>query len=342
MNVQHQNVSGVAVIGGGSMGTALAALLGGRGVEVKLWVYEPDLVERINAARVNDVFLPDVRLPQSVVATGSLELALRGARTVFSVTPAQVARGVWREGARHLDPGAEIVSASKGVETGTAKLMSEVLAEALPSVPRKRFAFLSGPSFAKEIAAGQPTAVVVASADAAFATRVQHLVSTASFRAYTTEDVVGVELGGAIKNVIAIAVGAAEGMELGLNARAALITRGLAEVTRLAVACGANPMTLAGLAGMGDLVLTCTGHLSRNLQVGIRLGKKERLDDILASMSMVAEGVATARSAMILAERRGVEMPIAAAVTKLLDGELSPGEAVRDLMGRRLRSEREH
>ena len=342
MQGQHQNVSEVAVVGGGAMGTALAALLADGGARVAMWVYEKDLVERINATRVNDAFLPGVRLPEGVVATAALADALRGARTVFSVTPAQVARRVWAEGAAHLDPAADVVCASKGVETGTAKLMSEVLADALPQASPARFAFLSGPSFAKEIAAGQPTAVVVASENAALAERVQRLVSTSSFRAYTSDDVVGVELGGAIKNVIAIAVGAAEGMELGLNARAALITRGLAEVTRLAVACGANPLTLAGLAGMGDLVLTCTGALSRNLQVGIRLGRKEPLDAILASMNMVAEGVATARSVMILAARHGVEMPISAAVTRLLDGELGPDEAVRGLMGRRLRSEREH
>jgi glycerol-3-phosphate dehydrogenase (NAD(P)+) len=233
-----------------------------------------------------------------------------------------------------------VVSASKGVETGSAKLMSEVLAEAMPAAT-DRLAFLSGPSFAKEIAAGQPTAVVIASAAPGLAERIQQLVSTPSLRAYTTDDVVGVELGGALKNVIAIAVGVAEGMGLGLNARAALITRGLAEVTRLAVACGANPLTLAGLAGMGDLVLTCTGHLSRNLQVGIRLGRGERLDAILGSTSTVAEGVATSSSAMILAARHGVEMPIAQTVARLLDGEIAPRDAVRALMARPLRSERE-
>jgi glycerol-3-phosphate dehydrogenase (NAD(P)+) len=342
MKVQYQNVSDVSVVGGGSMGTALAALLGESGTHVSMWVYEPDLVERINATRVNDVFLPGVALPKNVVAHGSLEAALRGARTVFSVTPAQVSRRVWREGASYLERDVDIVSATKGVETGTAKLMSEVLAETLPFASADRLAFLSGPSFAKEIAAGQPTAVVIASKNVALAERIQRLVSNPSFRAYTTDDVVGVELGGALKNVIAIAVGAAEGMGLGFNARAALITRGLAEVTRLAVACGANPLTLAGLAGMGDLVLTCTGKLSRNLQVGHRLGNKEPLDAILASMNMVAEGVATARSAMILAQKHGVEMPITRAVTQLLDGESSPEEAVRALMGRRLRFEREH
>jgi glycerol-3-phosphate dehydrogenase (NAD(P)+) len=340
MNGQHQSSVDVAIVGGGSMGTALARLLGESGKRVSIWVHESELADRINESRVNDLFLPGVTLPPTVTATGSLERALSGVGTVLSVTPAQVTRSVWDRGAQHLAEGAAVVSATKGVETGSAALMSEVLAEALPAAAG-RLAFLSGPSFAKEIAAGWPTAVVIASADAGLASRIQQLVSTSSFRAYTTDDVVGVELGGALKNVIAIAVGVAEGMGLGLNARAALITRGLAEVTRLAVACGANPLTLAGLAGMGDLVLTCTGHLSRNLQVGIRLGREERLDAILGSMHMVAEGVATARSAMILAARHGVEMPISEAVTRLLDGEVAPGDAVRALMARPLRSERE-
>ena len=322
------------------MGTALAKLLGEVGRRVSMWVYEPDLAQRINETRVNDVFLPGVPLPPTVTATSSLEEALFGASTVFSVTPTQVARSVWSRAGKHLAAGADVVSASKGVETGSASLMSEVLAAALPGAAA-RLAFLSGPSFAKEIAAGQPTAVVIAAADPALAARIQQLVSTPSFRAYTTDDIVGVELGGAIKNVIAIGVGVAEGMGLGLNARAALITRGLAEVTRLAVTCGANPLTLAGLAGMGDLVLTCTGHLSRNLQVCIRLGRGESLDAILGSMHVVAEGVATARSAMILAARHGVEMPITEAVTRLLDGDVAPGDAVRALMARPLRSERE-
>jgi glycerol-3-phosphate dehydrogenase (NAD(P)+) len=340
MKSQSQTDFDVAVIGGGSMGTALAKLLADNGRRVSMWVFEADLAERINATRVNDLFLPGVPLPAGVTATSSLERALGGVETVLSVTPAQFARRVWARGAALLADGAAVVSASKGVETGTALLMSEVLAEALPAAAG-RLAFLSGPSFAKEIAAGQPTAVVVASADAALAARIQQLVSTSTFRVYTTDDVVGVELGGALKNVIAIAVGVAEGMGLGLNARAALITRGLAEITRLAVACGANPLTLAGLAGTGDLVLTCTGHLSRNLQVGIRLGRAERLDEILGGMHMVAEGVATARSAALLAARRGVEMPITDAVTRMLDGALTPADAVRALMARPLRSERE-
>jgi glycerol-3-phosphate dehydrogenase (NAD(P)+) len=328
----------VAVIGGGSMGTALAKLLGENGLRVNLWVFEPDLAEAIDRERENRVFLPGHRLPDGVAATSSLAEALRGIRTVFSVTPSQVLRGVWREAARLLEQGARIVCASKGVETGTGKLMCDVLEEVAGA---RGLAVLSGPSFAREIAERQPTAVVVASKDEGLAAEIQRLVSSPAFRAYTSDDVIGVELGGALKNVIAVAVGMGEGLGLGLNSRAALITRGLAEISRLAVARGANPLTLAGLAGTGDLVLTCTGHLSRNLQVGIRLGRGERLEDILGSMKMVAEGVATSRSALELARGMGVEMPVTEVVVGIIDGVTTPAAAVRELMGRRLRSERE-
>jgi glycerol-3-phosphate dehydrogenase (NAD(P)+) len=260
---------------------------------------------------------------------------------VVSATPAQVLRQVWSDAVAALRPEAVIVSASKGVEVGTTRLMSEVFDEVIPGPIAGRLAYLSGPSFAKEMAAGHPTAVVVAALDEALGVRVQQLFSTSVFRVYTTDDVVGVELGGALKNVIAIAVGVAEGMGLGTNSRAALITRGLAEVSRLAVAAGANPLTLAGLAGVGDLVLTCTGHLSRNLQVGIRLGQGETLAEILGSMKMVAEGVETARSTADLARRHGIEMPITDVVVGLLDSMITPADAVQGLMTRKLRSERE-
>jgi glycerol-3-phosphate dehydrogenase (NAD(P)+) len=338
MDDQENHPPPVAVVGGGSMGTALAKLLGETGLPVRLWVFEPDLALAIDRERENRAFLPGHALPAGVRATSEIEEALRGAGTVFSVTPAQVLRGVWRAGGRFLEPGASVVCASKGVETGSGKLMCDVLEEVVGPRP---LAVLSGPSFAREIAERHPTAVVVASKDEALAAAIQRLVSAPYFRAYTSDDVVGVELGGALKNVIAVAVGLAEGMGLGLNSRAALITRGLAEISRLAVACGANPLTLAGLAGTGDLVLTCTGHLSRNLQVGIRLGRGESLADILGSMTMVAEGVTTSRSALGLARRQGVEMPITEAVVAILDGATTPDDAVRELMGRRLRSERE-
>jgi glycerol-3-phosphate dehydrogenase (NAD(P)+) len=322
------------------MGTALAKLIGEAGNPVALWVYEPELVDQINRGRENPVFLPGYELPQNLRATNSFAEALDGADLVLSVTPSQVLRDVWSRAGEHLSEDASVVCASKGVEVRTGKMMSEVFAEILPR-SEERTAFLSGPSFAKEMAAGHPTAVVIASANLELAERVQLLVSTPAFRAYTTDDVIGVELGGALKNVIAIAVGAAEGMGLGLNSRAALMTRGLAEVSRLAVAAGANPLTLAGLAGVGDLMLTCTGHLSRNLQVGMRLGKGETLAQILEGMKMVAEGVQTSHSAMDLARRHGVEMPITEVVIGMLDGELTPAEALAGLMSRKLRSERE-
>ena len=331
----------VTVVGGGSMGTALSLLLAGRGVPVRLWVYEPELAAEIERTGENGWFLPGHRLGDRVRVTSSLAEALDGARTVLSVTPAQVLRQVWIRGAPHLSDEAVVVCASKGIEAETSRLMSEVLVEVLGPDAEPRLAYLSGPSFAKEVAAGHPTAVVVAAREAAVAKRIQALVSTESFRAYTTDDVVGVELGGALKNVIAIAVGMAEGMGLGHNTRAALITRGLAEISRLAVACGASPLTLAGLAGTGDLVLTCTGHLSRNLQVGIRLGEGERLDDILGGMRMVAEGVETSRSAVALARAHDVEMPIAQVVVAIFDGATTAADAVRGLMTRRLRAERE-
>lgn len=330
----------LTIVGAGSMGTALGKSLAESGKNVVLWALEPEIAAQINSERRNGVFLPDFELPENIWATSSLEEAVSGADIVLSVTPAQYLRNTWETAGKFLKPEACVVSASKGVETGSAKLINEVLTEVL-GIDEKRTAFLSGPSFAKEIAAGQPTAVVVASCDEELARRIQEILSTETFRVYTTDDVVGVELGGALKNVIALAVGAAEGMGLGLNSRAALVTRGLAEISRLAVDCGANPLTLSGLAGMGDLVLTCTGHLSRNLQVGIRLGRGETLEAILGSMKMVAEGVATALSSQALARKRGVEMPITDTVVDLLEGRCSPHDAVRALMTRPLKSERE-
>ncbi len=323
------------------MGTALARMLCDAGREVTLWTYEPELAEQIERIHENTVFLPGVELPGTLRVVSSLAQALGGAHVVFSVTPSQALRAVWTEAEKYLEPDASVVCASKGVEIGTAKLMSEVLDEILPSVGPERLAFLSGPSFAKEIVAGHPTAVVVASKNLELAGSVQMITSTSSFRAYTTDDVIGVELGGALKNVIAIAVGVAEGLGFGFNTRAGLITRGLAEVSRLAVTCGADPLTLAGLAGVGDLVLTCTGHLSRNLQVGIQLGKGKSLSEILEGMKMVAEGVQTAYSAVDLAQRHGVDMPISRVVVQILNGDMAPGEAVRSLMSRRLREEKD-
>ncbi|MDJ0761759.1 MAG: NAD(P)H-dependent glycerol-3-phosphate dehydrogenase [Myxococcota bacterium] len=333
--------SRIAIIGAGSMGTAMGKMLAENGREVTMWAYETSVADAINQTHVNSSFLPGVRLPEAVCATTDLADALSQISLVVSATPAQVLRSVWQEAIKYLDPGAIVVCMSKGVEIESALLMSEVYSQILPAAGDHRTAFLSGPSFAKEIAAGHPTAVVAASIDQSVADQVQAVFSSPVLRVYTTEDVIGVELGGALKNVIALAVGAAEGMGLGFNSRAALITRGLAEISRLAVACGANPLTLAGLAGMGDLVLTCTGHLSRNLSVGIRLGRGEPISTIIGNMTMVAEGVQTARSALTLARKYSVEMPICEVVARLLDGEVTPNEAVSTLMGRKLRSERE-
>jgi glycerol-3-phosphate dehydrogenase (NAD(P)+) len=332
----------IAIIGAGSMGTALGKMLGENGYDVILWAYESEVAQEINNTRINKAFFPDFQLPKTVRATTSFAEALNGSNLVLSATPAQVLRKVWSEAGQHLLPEAKIVCASKGVETNTACLMSEVLAEVIPTGEKERLAFLSGPSFSKEIGENQPTAIVIASTAESLAKQIQQTLSSPTFRVYTTDDVIGVELGGALKNVIAIAVGVAEGMGLGHNSRAALITRGLAEVTRLAVACGANPLTLAGLAGVGDLVLTCTGHLSRNLQVGIRLGQGESLESILASARTVAEGVQTARSTIQLASKYHVEMPISETVVQLIDGHKAPKDAVHSLMTRKLKSEREH
>jgi glycerol-3-phosphate dehydrogenase (NAD(P)+) len=331
----------ITVIGAGAMGTALCQLVAQNGYNVMIWAFEPELVDEINHSHTNSIFLPDVELPSTIRATSSLAEAIGSADFILSVTPSQVLRTLWKQAAPHLSPNAVIVSASKGVETSTTAMMSEVFAEIIPD-SKQRLAYLSGPSFAKEIVAGHPTAVVVASEREALAKQAQEILSTSTFRVYTTDDVIGVELGGALKNVIAIAVGAAEGLGLGTNSRAALITRGLAEISRLAVACGANPLTLAGLAGTGDLILTCTGHLSRNLQVGIRLGKGESLSNILDGMKMVAEGVQTARSSLALARSKGIEMPITQVVAKIIDGKISPKDAVTQLMTRKLRAEREY
>jgi glycerol-3-phosphate dehydrogenase (NAD(P)+) len=293
------------------------------------------------AARENVQFLPGHVFPPNLEATNDLEQALRGAAVVVAVTPSHTMRAVMTRAAPHLPADAPIVSATKGIENDTLMTMSEVLEEVVPAA-RGRLAFLSGPSFAKEVARGVPTAVTVASRDAELARRVQALFSTPTFRVYTSDDVVGVELGGALKNVIAIAAGIVDGLEYGDNTRAALITRGLHEMARLAMKRGANPLTLAALAGMGDLVLTCTGELSRNRSVGVALGRGRKLEEILGEMKAVAEGVKTAKSVHDLATREGVEMPICEQVYRILYENRDPREAVAELMGRPPRGELEH
>jgi glycerol-3-phosphate dehydrogenase (NAD(P)+) len=329
----------IAVIGAGGWGTALSLTLARLGHAVRLWAYEAEVVESIHARHENELFLPGISLPESVAVTGDLGAALEGAEIVVTAIPSHVCRTLYERMLPHLNPEMTIVSATKGLETEHLLRMSEVIGEVVGSKFPPRLAALSGPSFAREVACGQPTAIVAASEDRPTAHMVQKEFSSPSLRLYTSGDVVGVELGGAVKNVIAIAAGVVEGLGLGANPRAALITRGLAEMTRLACACGAQRETLAGLAGMGDLVLTCTGALSRNHQVGIELAKGRKLAEIIGSMRMVAEGVKTTRATVALAARHGVEIPITRQVDRILEGEVSPRDAIRALMERSLKDE---
>ncbi len=329
----------VAVIGAGSWGTALAGLLAGKGYPVQLWVHDPGKAQEIEGARENETYLPGIRLPPSLHATASLEGALAGAELVLEVVPSHAVREVMGRAAPLLAPGVPIVTASKGIENGTLLTMTEVLEDVLPTLLHPYLCVLSGPSFAREVGLGLPTAVSVASRWERVAQKVQAAFSTPTFRVYTSLDVMGVELGGALKNVIAIAAGIAEGLGLGSNSRAALITRGLSEISRLAVKKGANPLTLAGLSGMGDLVLTCTGQLSRNRAVGIELGKGRKLADILAGMNMVAEGVKNARSTHDLAHKLEVDLPICETVYRILYEALAPKAAVSELLGREAKAE---
>lgn len=329
-----------AVVGGGSWGTALADVLA-HGGPVHLWARAPEVVRAVNETHVNPRYLPDCPLHPALSASLSLEDVVQGALLVTLVVPTHVMRDVVTALRPHLHPEAIIVSASKGIENESLSTMEELLSELLPS-HQANLAFLSGPSFAKETLQKQATAVTIAARDLSVAERAQSWFRTPYFRSYTTDDVMGVELGGALKNVIAIAAGVADGLGLGHNSRAALITRGVAEIARLGVAMGAHPLTLSGLSGVGDLILTCTGGLSRNRYVGVELGKGRRLEEILSEMGQVAEGVKTARSAYMLSLQRGVEMPITTEVYAMLYQDKDPREVLMDLMGRDPRQEREH
>lgn len=328
-------MSYIAVIGAGSWGTAMAAHLARKDYDVTIWAREPEVVEEINREGTNRQFLPDVILPESLRATNSLEEALWRARYVLCVVPSQFVRTVFSEVARYIDKEAVVVSLSKGIEKGTLMTVSQVLKELIDNP----VGVLSGPSFAKEVAKGLPTAVTLAVEDPSLGLLLQEVFNTASFRVYTHDDIIGVELGGALKNVIAIAAGIADGLGLGYNARAGLITRGLAEIVRLGVAMGADPRTFSGLSGIGDLVLTCTGPLSRNYTVGYKLGQGKKLREILSEMKEVAEGVETTQSARDLAARYSVEMPIVEEVYRVLYEERSPQEALQSLMSRALKEE---
>jgi len=327
----------VAIIGGGAWGTALAVNLGRRGVPVRLYMHEDDLVRRMLERRDNPVYLPGVVIPETVTPTHDLASAVSGVSLVVFAVPTPFARSLHGELSRRLSPRVPVVVATKGIEEDTLLLPMEVAASCL--APKTPIAAISGPSFAEEVARGVPTAVVVAARDGGLARTVQDRLAGETLRLYTNTDIVGVQIAAALKNVVAIAAGIADGLGFGHNTLAALITRGLAEIRRLGVARGAAPETFSGLASLGDLVLTCTGGLSRNRQVGQALGKGERLADVIGRMPHVAEGVRTARSARDLARKSGIEMPIVEEVYRILYEEGVPSEAVRRLMARPLGSE---
>jgi glycerol-3-phosphate dehydrogenase (NAD(P)+) len=336
-------MSEIAIIGGGAWGTALSIVLGRSETHrIRLWAHEKDVCESIAQRRVNEQFLPGQIVPSSVSPCNDLAQTLERAEIIVSVMPSQHCRRLFQQMLPHLHKEAVIVSATKGLEETSLLRMTEVIAQVVRTdgMPAPRIGALSGPSFAVEAARGDPTAIAFASQDAALARSIQQQFSNASFRVYTNEDPIGVELGGALKNTIAIAAGVAAGLGLGYNSVAALITRGLAEMTRLVVACGGKAETMAGLAGLGDLVLTCTGGLSRNRSVGVELGRGRKLPEILAGMhGMVAEGVFTTTAAVGLAQARGVEMPITEQMYAILHQGKAPREAIYELMTRSGKSE---
>ncbi|MCY4486058.1 MAG: NAD(P)-dependent glycerol-3-phosphate dehydrogenase [Deltaproteobacteria bacterium] len=327
----------IGIIGAGGWGTALAVLLCRKHDDVSLWCHSAETLARIRETGENAAYLPSVKLPDRLQVTGSLETAASGRELLLCVTPSHFLREVMTRAAAFVTTETIVCCGSKGIEESTLMTMGDVLADVLGN--SRRHAFLSGPTFALEVAQGLPAAVTAASAEPAVARKVQQSVGSPECRVYTSTDVVGVQLGGVIKNVIAIAAGVSDGLELGHNARAALITRGLAEMTRLAVKMGADPMTLSGLPGLGDLVLTCTGHLSRNRNLGFQLGQGRRLADIVAGTRMVAEGVRNTRTVHLLAQRHGVEMPIVEQMYGVLYEDKDPMQAVRDLMRRTQKAE---
>jgi glycerol-3-phosphate dehydrogenase (NAD(P)+) len=331
--------SSLAIIGAGSWGTALAIVLSPRFDRIRLWAHEADLVERMFSTRLNDVFLPGFPLPPNVEPTAHLGYALADAGIAVGVMPSRFARTLYREMLPFLVPEMRFISATKGLEQGTLLRMSEVARQAIGEKFQPRIAVLSGPTFAREVASGEPTAVVIASPDRELAASLQRELSGPTFRLYANDDPVGVELGAALKNIVAIGAGICDGLGLGSNSIAALITRGLAEITRLAVALGGQPRTLSGLAGLGDLVLTCNGALSRNRTVGIELAKGRKLADIVDSMTMIAEGVETTAAACDLARKCQVDMPITEQMDAILRGRTSPRDAIRELMERTLKTE---
>jgi glycerol-3-phosphate dehydrogenase (NAD(P)+) len=331
--------SSIAIIGAGSWGTALAIVLAPRFERIRLWAHETDLAERMAVSRVNDVFLAGFTLPPNVEPVSDLKLALENAAIVVGVMPSRFARTVYSSMLPYLDARMRFVSATKGLENGTLLRMSEVALGAIGKNFEPRIAVLSGPTFAREVARGEPTALVISSKDRELAVSIQREFSGPTFRLYANDDPAGVEIAAALKNTIAIGAGICQGLGLGNNSIAALITRGLAEITRLAVAMGGEPRTLAGLAGLGDLVLTCTGDLSRNRSVGIELAKGRKLAEIVGSMKMIAEGVETTFAAVDLARKYSIDLPITAQMDSILRGGRPPREAIRELMERTLKTE---
>lgn len=331
----------IGVVGAGSFGTCLTKLLSDAGHEVSMWCREPTLAAAITETRENADYLPGYRLAPAVTVSTDLAAVVRGKQVVLGVTPSHAAREVLGRAAPHLDPDVVMVNASKGLEEGTLSRLDQVYADIFPARIAARATYLSGPTFAKEIALGLPSAIVIAGADDSTRTMVQEEIATDRFRVYTSDDVVGVLIGGSLKNVVAIAAGLSDGLGFGLNSRAALITRGLAEIARIGVAQGANPMTFQGLSGMGDLVLTCSGDLSRNRRVGLALGEGKKLAEIIADMKMVAEGVKTTRVARDLARQLGVPAPITDFMHAVLYEDKPARSAIADLMQRSLKSERD-
>ena len=329
----------LAIIGGGGWGTALAIILAPRFPRARLWVYEADLAARMRETRENDVSLPGRRLPRHVEVVNELPAALETAEIVLSAIPSHLVRGLYQQMLPFLHESMVFVSATKGLENGTLLRMSEVIQEVLRERMAARVAVISGPTFALEVARFEPTALVVASTDGSLPETVQAAFSGPTFRLYANSDPICVEVGGSVKNVVAIGAGVLHGMGLGHNAMAALITRGLAEITRLAVAMGGMAQTMAGLAGLGDLVLTCSGDLSRNRMVGVELAHGRKLEEIVSSMKMVAEGIKTTNAVADLAKRHSVEMPICEQMLQMLQFGISPREAIQRLMERSLKGE---
>lgn len=329
----------IGIVGAGSWGTALAKILAEKGESVTLWCFEAEVAQAINTNHRNPLYISDIDLPKSINATTDLKGAILGKEIVLSVVPSRFVREVWTKGAKYVDPSTIIVSATKGIEADTRKLMSEVLSDCLPTHHQSNRAFLSGPSFAPEVAQGLPTSVVIAGKDPAVTQKVQDTFRTNTFLAFTNEDVIGVEVGGAVKNVIAIAAGMSDGLGFGHNARAAIITRGLYEMVKIGKSLGANPLTFIGLSGIGDLVLTCTADLSRNHTVGKKLGQGQTLDAILKEMKMVAEGIPTAKAVFHLTQKNGINAPICEAMYKMLYEDLKPRDAATWLCSLPLKDE---